>query len=224
MWVKICGIRDSATADEVAKFKPDAIGLNFYARTPRAIAVETAAEIVNRLPEHTEPVGLFVNHSVEEIILTCERCNIKTVQLHGDETPQLLSQLQISNTGLKIIRAFRMGPDGLEPLENYLQECEKLSVKLFACLIDARVEGMYGGSGQTVPWEQLAAEYQRDTWPKLVLAGGLTPQNVAEAIRIVQPWGVDVAGGVESSPGVKDLELVERFITTARKAFSETDK
>lgn len=159
-----------------------------------------------------------MNHAVEEIRSICNQCNIRTVQLHGDEPPQLLADLQADDTEMKIIRAYRMGTEGVHPLAEYLADCERLNAKIFACLIDARVEGMYGGSGQTVPWDCLAAEYQRDDWPRLILAGGLTPENVSRAVRTVRPWGVDSAGGVESSPGEKDLKLVERFITTAREA------
>ena len=85
-----------------------------------------------------------------------------------------------------------------------------------ACLIDARVPGVYGGSGHTVAWDALARVYTHDIWPPLILAGGLTPDNAAGAIRVAQPWGVDVASGVESQPGVKDLELTKLFITNAR--------
>jgi phosphoribosylanthranilate isomerase len=218
MWVKICGIRDTATAENVVTLKPDAIGLNFYSQSPRTVPVKTAAEIVRELPEEIEPVGLFVNHTAEEIHSICDQCNIRTVQLHGDEPPQLLADLQADIAELKIIRAYRMGTEGLSQLEKYLADCDRLNAKIFACLIDARVEGMYGGSGQTVPWDRLAAEYQRDDWPHLILAGGLTPKNVSVAVQTVKPWGVDVAGGVESSPIEKDLNLVERFITTAREA------
>ena len=218
MWVKICGIRDAATAESVAKLMPDAIGLNFYSQTPRAVPVEAAAEIVRQLPQEIEPVGLFVNHAVEEIRDICDQCNIRTVQLHGDEPPQLLADLQADNAELKIIRAYRMGTEGLDPLAEYIADCDRLNVKIFACLIDARVEGMYGGSGQTVPWDRVVAEYHQDDWPRLILAGGLTPENVSQAVQTVSPWGVDVAGGVESTPAGKDLKRVERFITTAREA------
>jgi phosphoribosylanthranilate isomerase len=217
MWVKICGIRDPATAGNVANLRPDAIGLNFYPHTPRAVSVETAAEIVRQLPKEIEPVGLFVNHTAEEVRSICDQCNIRTVQLHGDEPPQLLADLQANNGELKIIRAYRMGTEGLDALAEYLAVCDRLNVKIFACLIDARVEGMYGGSGQTVPWDRMAAEYQRDDWPRLILAGGLKPENVSVAARTVRPWGVDVAGGVESSTGEIDLKLLERFITAARE-------
>jgi phosphoribosylanthranilate isomerase len=223
MWVKICGIRDTATAENVAKLMPDAIGLNFYSQTPRAVSVVTAAEIVRQLPPKIEPVGLFVNHAVEEIRSICDQCNIRTVQLHGDEPPQLLADLQADTVDLKIIRAYRMGTEGLDPLEKYLADCARLNAKIFACLIDARIEGLYGGSGRTVPWNRLDAEYQPNAWPRMILAGGLTPKNVSKAVGTVRPWGVDVAGGVESSPGEKDLNLIERFITTAREASTEVN-
>ena len=115
----------------------------------------------------------------------------------------------------------RLGNDGLVRLAAFLDECNTLAVNVAACLIDARVEGSYGGSGKTVPWGRLQDEYRKQDWPPLILAGGLRPDNVAEAIHAVRPSGVDVASGVESSPGRKDLDLVQRFIEQSRKAFAE---
>ena len=106
----------------------------------------------------------------------------------------------------------------LTGLASHLGECQSAGVTLAGCLIDSRVPGAYGGTGQIVPWKSLANEYQRIDWPPLILAGGLTADNVAEAIQAVQPWGVDVASGVEASPAVKDLQLVARFIENARNA------
>ena len=219
MWIKVCGIRTIDAAREVADLGSDAVGLNFYAPSPRFVDAAAAAEIVRSLPENVEPVGLFVNESAQTVHETCQRCDINTVQLHGDERPQLLADLQQLRPDIRIIRAYRMGDDGLGPLAEYLAKCEALGVKLGACLVDARVAGVYGGSGRPVCWETLAKEYQRDDWPPLVLAGGLNPDNVAEAIQAVRPWGVDVASGVESAPGVKDVPLVDRFSKNARAAF-----
>ncbi len=218
MWVKICGIRDVNTAGEVARLGPDAIGLNFYEATPRSVLIKTAREIVRTLPEGVEPVGLFVNHTVEQIQETCRHCQVRTLQLHGDEPPELLAELREDLAGAKLVRAFRVGEEGFADLGEYLESCRRLGVSLDACLVDARVEGAYGGTGTTVSWELLAREYQRDAWPRLILAGGLEPDNVAEAIHAVRPWGVDVASGVESAPGKKDLERVKRFIENARNA------
>jgi len=223
MWIKICGIRDRETAGKIAQLKPDAIGLNFYEKTPRAVSIETAVDIVANLPEAIEPVGVFVNHSVEEIRLICGQCRLQTVQLHGDEPPRLLQKLQKFDAKLKILRAYRLGADGFARLDEYLAECETLDSMPSACLINASVDGVYGGTGTTVDWKMVNNEYHRRNWPPLILAGGLTPENVTEAIQTVKPWGVDVAGGVEVSTAVKDLAKVELFIDTARIA-AEIDK
>jgi phosphoribosylanthranilate isomerase len=217
MWVKICGIRDVPTALEVAKLRPDAIGLNFFAKSPRNVPVDIAAEIVRALPESVEPIGLFVNHSIAEVESTLKQTGLKTVQLHGDETPEFLAELTKLRPDVQILRAYRMGEAGLAPLDEYLAVCRALGVTIRAVLVDALVAGQFGGTGQTVPWESLRSGYRRAEWPPLILAGGLTPDNIGEAIRTAEPWGVDVAGGVESAPGVKNIARVERFIAEARR-------
>jgi phosphoribosylanthranilate isomerase len=212
MWVKICGIRDVPTARAVAELRPDAIGLNFYRGSVRAVDRQVAAEITAVLPAPIEPVGVFVNHSVDEIVALCDQCGLRTIQLHGDEPASLLPRL----AAYRIIRAFRVGAEGLESVADYLDECGRLQALPWACLVDARVEGSYGGTGKTAPWDLLTRDYRFDVWPPLILAGGLTPENVVAAVAAVRPFGVDVAGGVESSPGVKDIAAVARFIAAAR--------
>lgn len=217
IWIKICGIHDARTAAEIVRLEPDAIGLNFFTRSPRTVSSEVATEIVRALPPSVAPVGLFVNQSVDEIQTICRPAGITTLQLHGDESPKHLARIREALPEARLIRAHRMGPEGLEPLEAYLNHCRELGVELNACLIDARVDGTYGGSGETVCWDTLAQGWHTE-WPPLILAGGLTPDNVAGAIETVRPWGVDVASGVESSRGVPNLELVRRFIRNAREA------
>lgn len=223
MWIKICGISDVETARSVAQLGPNAVGLVFYGQSPRCVSPRTAAAIVRSLPDGVEPVGVFVNHSAEEIESTCRQCGIRTAQLHGDEPPESLARLQDTAPELNLIRAYRLGSESLDGWEAYLVVSRELGVELTACLIDARIEGHYGGTGQTVSWNRLAQEYRRDEWPPLILAGGLRPENVPDAIRTAVPWGVDVSSGVESSPGQKDLECVARFIDAARQAFTEVE-
>ena len=211
MWTKICGIRDVPTAKLAAQLGAQAIGLNFFARSPRCVDVETAADIVRQVPAGVEPVGLFVNHSVAEIEAIADRCGLRTIQLHGDEPPEMLAELQ----RFRIIRAFRVGQEGLADGSTYLQACRRLNALPWACLIDARVAGAYGGTGHMAPWDVVRDGYLRGEWPQLILAGGLNPDNVADAIRTVQPWGVDVAGGVESSVACKDAALMRDFIQRA---------
>lgn len=213
IWTKICGIRDVETAQAVAAVKADAIGLNFYERSPRVVSVEIAREIVRCLPRHVEPVGLFVNHPLDAVQTISGVCGLRTIQLHGDEPPQTIAAL----TAFRVIRAFRVGDAGLSEVTTYLAECLRLNALPWACLVDARVEGSYGGTGQVAPWDVLRREYNFRDWPPLILAGGLRPENVGEAIRTVQPWGVDVAGGVEATVACKDLAMVRKFVEEVGK-------
>jgi phosphoribosylanthranilate isomerase len=217
IWIKICGLRDVETARAVADLRPDAVGLNFYVDSPRAVSIEAAQEIVGVLPASLTPVGVFVNHAPADVLSICERVGLSTVQLHGDESIGMIAQLD----GLQIIRAVRVGEETLDKVAEQIERIEATGVKLAACLVDAHVPGAYGGTGRRPPWDVLAAGWDREHWPPLVLAGGLHPANVADGIRTVRPWGVDVASGVESSPGVKDLERVGRFIAAARAAASD---
>jgi phosphoribosylanthranilate isomerase len=215
MWIKICGLRDVATAIAVCESEIDAIGLNFYTRSSRHVPPETARQIVQALPSGVEAVGLFVNHPVEEIERICALTGVRTVQLHGDESPE--AHAAVTERGLKVLRAFRVGAEGLGPMAGYLNRCAQLGAVPAACLVDSRVEGTYGGTGQVAPWDRIRRDFRED-WPPLILAGGLTPENVAEAIEAVRPWGIDVAGGVESSVACKDIARVRDFVHRARSA------
>lgn len=218
MWVKICGIRDVATARMVADCGPDAMGLNFYPASPRYVELDTAKAICQAVPESLKVVGVFVNPPICEIAAVAYQARLDFAQLHGDEPPEFLREIQESLPDVPLIRAWRMGTEGLDDWAAYLEECQRLGVPLAGCLLDARVEGKYGGSGKTVAWDVVSREYQFDKWPPLILAGGLTTQNISQAIQAVQPFGVDVASGVERSKAVKDPAMVKGFITKARSA------
>ena len=213
MWIKICGIRDVPTALAVARAGADAIGLNFYAQSPRVVDPAMAAEIVAALDGAAEPVGVFVNHSLADVRAICRQCGLRTVQLHGDEPPEQVAEL---SHDYRVIRAFRVGIEGMHSAEEYLDACRRLNAMPWACLVDASVPGRFGGTGQTAPWETLARDYKTAEWPPLILAGGLRPDNVSQAIAVVEPWGVDVAGGVESSAACKDIELVREFVRNGK--------
>lgn len=214
MWIKICGIRDAETATAVASLGVDAVGLNFFDRSPRVVQPDVAARIVAGLPQSVEPVGVFVNHTIREVQEIASRVGLRTVQLHGDEPVETLAEL---SREFRIIRAFRVGDEGLAEVESYLAACRQTGAMPFACLVDAKVAGHYGGTGRTAPWDVLRRDWRTADWPPLILAGGLHEGNVAEAVQQVNPWGVDVAGGVESSPGVKDISRVREFVCAARK-------
>lgn len=211
MWVKICGVRDVETARGVAASGGDAIGLNFYSPSPRSVTLSEAQEIVKGLPSGVMPVGLFVNHPLGEVFDIARNCGLQMLQLHGDETPEYLAELQ----GFDLIRAFRIGDGDFGVVDRYVAECARLGVKLWGCLIDAHVAGSFGGTGAKADWEGLKGA-TKEGWPRLILAGGLTPENVAEGIRTVGPWGVDTASGVESAPGVKDASKVAEFVRRAK--------
>lgn len=218
MWVKICGIRDVETARRVQDCGPDAIGLNFYSRSRRYVDRSIASEIADSVGGQLECVGLFVNASPQQIAATLETCSLSAVQIHGDETPQQLLAIQSVIGDCQLLRALRCDAAGLKTVSEYLQQCQRLDVRIDRLLLDAAVPGQYGGTGRVGPWQQIADEYQFELWPPLVLAGGLNPENVASAIECVRPAGVDTASGVEEPAGIKDEDRCRRFVQAARGA------
>jgi len=216
--IKICGVTTVDDAVVVARSGADAVGLNFYPRSPRYLQPPEAGQIVDALPAGIVKVGLFVNAPAREVCKTFDGLGLDLIQLHGDEPPHFLTALG----DRPVLRAFRLGPAGLEPVGRYLGQCRDRGRMPRSILIDAHVKGVYGGSGQVADWQQLTTYRpirSGEPTPPLVLAGGLTPDNVAEAIRTVRPAGVDTASGVESSPGRKSEALVQRFVDAARAAF-----
>lgn len=211
--VKICGITTVDDATLVAQAGADAIGLNFYPRSPRWLAPDRAEAVARAVPPSVVKVGLFVNAPAEEVCATFDRLGLDLIQLHGDEPPEYL--LELGNR--PVIRAFRVGPGGLQPVEHYLARCHQLGGVPQMTLVDAQVQGAYGGTGQVTDWD-VVRTYSSNN-PPLILAGGLTPTNVGAAIAAVCPKAVDTASGVESSPGRKDAALVHQFVAAARAAF-----
>lgn len=195
--IKICGVRDEHAARAAADAGADAVGLVFVESSPRHVEVSAAAKIVAGLPAFVEPVGLFVDASAEQIRTVCEAAGIRSVQLHGREPISILDGLQ----GLRVIRAM---PFDLNALDNALawDEDPRVSAMLF--------DAAQGGSGEAIDWHALAAAAPGFSKP-IILAGGLTPGNVAEAVSVVRPYAADVSSGVESSRGVKDPALIRAF-------------
>ncbi|QDV18823.1 N-(5'-phosphoribosyl)anthranilate isomerase [Gimesia panareensis] len=219
MWIKICGIRDAETARMVADLGASALGLNFYEPSPRSISIETAREIEAAVTDKdVSLVGLFVNHSLEEIGAICSAVAFDLLQLHGDESPEFLAELGQRFPNLPLIRAFRVRETNLASVAAYLSECDRCGKRPDYLLIDAYSPESFGGTGKVAPWAVIQEHYQFDTWPPLILAGGLTPENVAAAIQAVRPFGVDTASGVETAPGIKNEELVASFVKQSEKA------
>jgi phosphoribosylanthranilate isomerase len=195
--VKICGIRTLAEARAALELGADAIGFNFWNSSPRFIEPSVAREIIAKLPPVISCVGVFVNERPEAVLEVRERARLGGVQLHGDESPEYCSALG----EIRIIKALRVG-DGLEP-----GLMDRFRVSAF--LLDTHVKGSYGGTGKSFDWG-IAVEAARRA--PVILAGGLTVDNVAEAIRTVRPLGVDVCSGVESKPGRKDRDKMALFM------------
>ena len=202
--MKICGITRVPDAVHAAEQGATAIGFVLWARSPRAITVERAAEIAAELPPHVMRVGVFVNEPVESIRSIAERAHLTAIQLHGDEPPDYAAALD-----WPVFRAVSMAD------LNYATEAWTSETAL---LVDNIDPVRRGGTGAVIDWSQAAAVAQTR---RVVLAGGLTVDNVASAIRAVRPFGVDVSSGVEAAPGVKDSQKVTEFIANAREAFRQ---
>jgi phosphoribosylanthranilate isomerase len=225
MWIKICGLTDPSQARAIAALRPDAIGLNFYPQSPRFVPTSAARRISDAVGPQIERIGVFVEPSAEHLQKTVAECGLSGVQIHSADEQHALAEIGLdAGPVTRRICGFQVGAAGLAHLKNYLKDRKPGEWIADACLADALVQGLHGGTGKTAPWQVLRDEYRRDAWPPLILAGGLRPENVAEGIAAVQPWGVDVASGTESSPGIKDLERVARFILAARRAFVELER
>lgn len=218
MWIKICGITNPDDAGTAAAAGANAIGLNFYQASPRCVALDRAKDIVNSV-SGVEFVGVFVNASANDVAKIAEDVGLTAVQFHGDETIEDIQEFQRLCRGMPIIRAFRIG-SGTDSLESQVQAFDGLPIPLSAALVDAWSATEYGGTGQTVNAEALVSHQQ---WvSQMILAGGLTPDNVAGAVSVVRPWGVDTASGVEVSPGIKSVNLVRQFVSACRQALPES--
>jgi phosphoribosylanthranilate isomerase len=215
--IKVCGITGAEDAAMSAAAGADALGLNFYAGSPRYVGSQLAEAIVSSLPSGVLKVGLFVNAPVERVCATFDQLGLDLIQLHGDEPPEYLAALE----GRPVVRAFRVRCGELPEVANYLRRCRQMGCLPRLCLMDSYQTGRYGGTGSTAAWEELRRYPDEDWNPPMVLAGGLTAENVAEAVRVVQPHAVDVASGVESSPGRKDARLVARFVEAAKRALEK---
>ena len=203
--IKICGIKTVNDALAAMEAGADILGFNFYPKSPRYIGVGQCRDIMSVMRKHSHImfVGVFVNASPEQARAVMHTCALGLAQLHGDETAELVQSFD--GRAFKAFRGVPESPDGF------------VRDEAPAFLVDAAVKGAYGGTGTTADWGS-AAELAKH-YPFL-LAGGLTPENVAEAVRRVQPWGVDVASGVESSPGVKDPVKMSAFVKAVRSAKS----
>jgi phosphoribosylanthranilate isomerase len=204
--IKICGVTDADDARDAALLGADAIGLNFYEKSPRYLDASRASRIIDALPSFVSVVGVFVNHpnpqGLEDLALSL---GLHAVQLHGNETPDYCSMIQ----RVKVIKAFRVDANfRVESLRNYALSGNGVF------LLDSGSGSHFGGTGKTFDWNQA---YGANAFGWIVMAGGLNPDNVQDAVSRLHPFAVDVSSGVESSPGKKDYDKVRRFIENVRR-------
>jgi phosphoribosylanthranilate isomerase len=203
--VKICGITNSSDAKLCAELGADAIGLNFHPESPRAISPFAARKIIQELAPFVSTVGIFVNWAPDPVIALSLALRLSFAQLHGDETPGMVAEVAKK---IPVIKVFGVGEGSALPVFSKYRAAS-------AFLLDGVRAGEFGGTGQTTDWglARQAAISQR-----VILAGGLAPENVAEAIRKVRPYGVDVASGVESRAGKKDHGKLRAFFEEVKRA------
>jgi len=202
MVLKICGITRLTDALHAAGQGATALGFVFWEKSPRYIAPEQAAKIIAALPSAVTTVGVFVNESIDRVQQVAVTSGVAVVQLHGDEPPEYGASLEYP-----IVRSMTL-IDADAVIESW-----PIGTPL---LLDATDRERRGGTGMIVDWSRAAALARRR---RVILAGGLTPENVGDAIETVNPYGVDVSSGVEEAPGVKNLPRVTRFLENARAAF-----
>ena len=205
--IKICGITNANDALKAFEFGADAIGLNFYPKSLRSVTIAKAKELVTQIPGAMVKVGVFVNQTADSINEICAECGLNYVQLHGDESPDLLNKLDT-----KSIRATRIS--NYESITSEINPWVDSGVS--AILLDSHSGRQYGGTGKPLDWNQIA-EIKLEV--PLILAGGLNCDNVSQAISIVRPDAVDIASGIEKFPGSKDHDQMRAFIFSANGGF-----
>jgi phosphoribosylanthranilate isomerase len=203
--VKICGITNLEDALLSAKFGADALGFNFYEKSPRYVSPENACKIIEKLPKEILKVGVFVNEGLDKIIEIAHIAKLDALQLHGEETPEFARELK-AKTHLEIIKAFRVSPE-FKP-EDVLQ------YETDAILLDAYNPKEHGGTGETFDWE--IAKKVQEIFQKMYLAGGLKHENVANVVLSIKPFAVDACSGIESQKGKKDKIKLINFLTKAQ--------
>jgi phosphoribosylanthranilate isomerase len=219
--VKVCGITSAADARVAVEAGADALGFIFVEGTPRFIEPAAAAAIISWLPPFVTPVGIFWDHPEGLVKAIAEQCRLGALQFHGDEPPEALADHR-----LPVIKTIKLPPArAIEGMLEYRVGERFEALQYFrvaaAVLLDTAVRWSEGEAREPIEWRKaatIASVYRDKPRPKVILSGGLTPENVAQAIGIVKPFAVDVNSGVEARPGVKDPDKVRRFIAEARSA------
>ena len=213
MWVKICGITCSEDAHLVVAAGGSAIGLNFYPGSKRFVTSDIARQIAGAVGDQVDVVGVFVNTPPDEVASMVHNTGLNAVQFHGDESVDQINHFRDLCPETPVIRAMRIGA-GAAGCASQIRNLTMLNRPPDAVLVDAFVTGEYGGTGQSIAADKRLAE--ATSLHRVILAGGLTPDNVEAAIEQIYPWGVDTASGVETEPGRKSEDLVRRFVDACR--------
>jgi phosphoribosylanthranilate isomerase len=213
-WVKICGMTNLEDALVAVEAGADAVGFVLYKKSPRYVNVSTVREIVDKLPKSLEKVGVFVGADPESIAAISDECQLTVAQVYS-RAPFTLSDDFLKKLPCRVIPAISIGTSGEDKIVGFRVSSDARD-RVIAALLDSGNSERPGGTGEKSDWEMLPRLMNRISL-KLVVAGGLTPQNVGEAIEILKPWGVDVASGVEASPGKKDPEKVRAFVRAVRE-------
>jgi phosphoribosylanthranilate isomerase len=213
-WVKICGMTSLEDALVAVEAGADAVGFVFYEKSPRNVTVEKAREICEKLPESVEKVGVFVNKYEDSICAVADEVRLTVVQMHGDkEDPHVADLVVERRPGLKVLAALSIHREGAVSGAGMWNPDF-----VHAFLVDSGNQSKHGGTGERFDWKGSARKLDEiGRFGPLILAGGLTPENVSEAISILHPWGVDVVSGVEAAPGKKDPEKVRAFVRAVRE-------
>ncbi len=212
-WVKICGMTNLEDALVAVDAGADAVGFVFYETSPRCVTLEKAREICAQLPETVGKVGVFVNEREDVICSAVDETGVSAVQMHGDrEDPQVADRIVQRHPEMRVLAAISMGR---EDAQAQAKRWNPKSVEAF--LLDSGTSAKHGGTGMAFDWKVAAAGVSdMKKMGKIIAAGGLTAENVIEAMEILKPWGVDVVSGVEASPGKKDPEKVRAFVKAVR--------
>ena len=198
--VKICGMTNLKDVKVAVDGGVDAVGFIFYKKSPRSVTMKAVREIVLELPPFVDSVGVFVNETAEQINKIADHCKLDRIQLHGDESPAFCKKIR-----RRVIKAIRVKD---------IQSLKKLSdYPVSSFLLDTFSEDQYGGTGKVFDWN---LAYSAKKYGPIILAGGLTPINVRQAIQRIQPYGVDVCSGVESQPGIKDHKKMQAFLKNVK--------
>ncbi len=205
-WIKICGLTQPENAFECARLGADAIGLVFFKKSPRNVTQVQATEITNILPDHVQPIGVFVNETYSKIMEKVDACRLKGVQLHGNESPHLIDRLKFHN--LVVIKALFAKKEPKLNQANLYEESNFLLVEYGKGILP-------GGNAET--WDYSLINKMKSKTP-IILAGGLSLENVQQAIVDANPDGVDISSGVEKEFGIKDLTKVKTFINRVKSA------